>query len=65
MNSQFTVAAKEEFARNAVAWLIAYAKAKGHTLVTHEVFNPQSKKKILIPVVCEEFEVRYVNTLKC
>lgn len=63
-NSQFTDAAKDEFARNADAWLIAYAKAKGSTLVTHEVYNPQMKKRILIPVVCENFGVNYVNTFE-
>lgn len=63
-NSQFTPAAKEEFARNADAWIIAYSKAKGHTLVTHEVNNPQSRRRILIPVVCEVFGVNYVNTFE-
>lgn len=63
-SSQFTDAAKDEFARNADAWLIAYAKAKGYTLVTHEVFNPQSRKRILIPVVCEAFGIDYVNTFE-
>lgn len=63
-NPQFTDAAKDEFARNADAWLIAYAKAKGYTLVTHEVYNPQMKKRILIPVVCHQFGVRYVNTFE-
>lgn len=61
---QFTDAAKDEFARNADAWLIAYAKTKGYILVTHEVYNPQSKKRILIPVVCKEFGVKYVNTFE-
>jgi hypothetical protein len=61
-NPQFTAAAKDEFARNADAWLIAFAKAKGCKLVTHEVNNPQVKKRILIPVVCDVFGVEYVNT---
>lgn len=63
-NPQFTDAAKDEFARNADAWLIAYAKAKGYTLVTHEVYNANSRKRILIPVVCEIFRVNYVNTFE-
>jgi hypothetical protein len=62
--SQFTDAAKDEFARNADAWLISYAKAKGYTLVTHEVYNPESRKRILIPVVCEIFEVKCINTFE-
>lgn len=60
----FTIAAKDEFARNADAWLIAYANAKGHTLVTHEVYNHEAKKRILIPVVCTAFGVRYINTFE-
>lgn len=61
---QFTEAAKHEFASNADAWLIAYTKAKGYTLVTQETYNPQTRKKILIPVVCREFNVKYVNTFE-
>lgn len=61
---KFTEAAKEEFARNADAWLIAYAKAKDYTLVTHESYDPNAKKRILIPVVCREFGVRYVDTFE-
>lgn len=63
-NSQFTDSAKDEFARNADAWLIAYAKSKNYTLVTHEAYNPEVKKRILIPVVCREFNVPYVNTFE-
>ncbi|MUG68437.1 DUF4411 family protein [Paenibacillus campinasensis] len=63
-NQQFTASAKDEFARNADAWLIAYTKAKGHTLVTHEAYNPEMRKRILIPVVCRQFNVDYVNTFE-
>ncbi|MDQ0246494.1 hypothetical protein J2S09_004098 [Bacillus fengqiuensis] len=63
-NPQFTDAAKDEFARNADAWLVAYAKAKGHTLVTHEVYNPEARKRILIPVVCRKFGIAYVDTFE-
>jgi len=63
-NTLFTQRAKEEFASNADAWIIAYAMAKGHTLVTHEVYNAETKNRILIPVVCREFGVNYVNTFE-
>lgn len=63
-NPQFTDSAKEEFARNADAWLIAYAKSKNYKLVTHEANNPEMRKRILIPVVCREFNVEYVNTFE-
>ncbi|WP_284037071.1 DUF4411 family protein [Neobacillus sp. 114] len=63
-NPRFKDAAKEEFARNADAWLVAYAKAKNYTLVTHEAYNAETRKRILIPVVCREFGVPYVNTFE-
>lgn len=63
-NPQFTPYAKSEFASNADAWLISYAKAKGATVVTHEAFNRETKKRILIPVVCNQFGIPYVNTFE-
>jgi len=61
-STHFLIEAKSEFASNADAWLIAYAKARGGTLVTHEAYNRDKKNRILIPVVCEEFNVPYINT---
>lgn len=63
-NPQFTDAAKSEFASNADAWLIAYAKAKGCKVVTHEGYNRDTRKRILIPVVCIHFGISYVNTFE-
>ncbi|WP_010191743.1 DUF4411 family protein [Bacillus sp. m3-13] len=61
-SDHFLPEAKSEFASNADAWLIAYAKARGGTLVTHEANNPAKRNRILIPVACENFNVPYVNT---
>jgi hypothetical protein len=61
---QYTEAAKEEFARVADGWLVAYAHCKGHTLVTHEVPSQESKKKLPIPNVCQAFSVRFLDTFK-
>lgn len=63
-NSHFTDAAKDEFARKADAWLVAYSMSRGYTLVTHETYKPETKRRILIPVVCKEFGVNYVNTFE-
>ena len=65
-NRQFTHAAKAEFARadNADAWVVAYAKAKGYVVVTHEEFDPYIKVKIPIPNVCQAFGVQNVDTFK-
>lgn len=62
-NRDFTQNAKIEFAGdNADAWLIAYSYAKGYTLVTHEIYEPNRKNKVKIPNVCQEFRVRSINT---
>jgi len=63
---QFDRAAKAEFSRedNADAWVVAYAKAKGRVVVTHEMPNPEVRKRIPIPNVCEAFAVEYVDTFQ-
>lgn len=62
MQGHFLDAAKAEFAEVADGWLIAYAKANGYTVVTHEQFNREVKRKVPIPNVCEAFGVEYINT---
>jgi hypothetical protein len=61
---QFNEAAKAELAiaDNADAWLVAFAKAKGHTVVTHEEFASDSKKKIPLPNLCKAFDIKYLKT---
>ena len=61
---QYHESAIYEFAQDHVAdaWLIAYAKSKGHILVTHETLSPQSKNRIPIPNVCEAFGIEYCDT---
>lgn len=63
---QFTGAAKAEFARaeNADAWVVAYAKAKGCIVVTHEEFDPHVRVKIPIPNGCQASDVQYVDTFQ-
>lgn len=60
--SQFRDSAKAEFANEPDAWLIAYAKAKGHSVVTHEVLAPEAKKRVPIPNVCKESDIPWINT---
>lgn len=62
--SQFTSAAKAEFASVADGWLIAHAKVNGLIVVTHEVFEPAVKKRVPMPNVCLEFDVENVNTFE-
>lgn len=53
--------AKEKFARGADAWLVAYGRVHGVTVVTNEQSAPESKKSIKLPDVCDEFDVRHVD----
>jgi len=61
---QFTEAAKAEFAAtaNADAWVVAFAKAAGATIVTQEKPNPNVQRRVPIPNVCDALGVPYVDT---
>lgn len=60
--SQFSDAGKAEFAEGADGWLVAYAKTKGCVVVTEERPNPNVKKRIPLPNVCDAFGVQYIDT---
>lgn len=60
--SQFTDAAKTDFASGADGWLVAYAKVNGCVVVTQEVFDPVIKRKVPIPNMCQAFGVPYIDT---
>jgi hypothetical protein len=64
--NQFKNEAKAEFARadNADAWVVAFAKAKNYIVVTHEQFDPNARRRIMIPNVCQSFGVAYVDTFQ-
>ncbi|MFQ5431885.1 MAG: DUF4411 family protein [Nitrospinota bacterium] len=53
--TQFTDAAKADFARGADGWLIAFAIVNDHVVVTHEIYVPDIRKKVPIPNVCQAF----------
>lgn len=59
--TRFTDPAKATFAGCADGWLIAYAKAKGGTVVTHEQPAPNAINSIKIPDVCIAFNVPFLN----
>lgn len=61
---QFKDSAKTEFASVGDSWLIALAKAYNYTIVTHEEYKPEVKRRILIPNVCRAFDIPYVNTFE-
>lgn len=60
--SQFFDYAKADFARGADGWLVAYGRAKGCVIATNERFDPNIKRKVKIPNVCQAFSVQCVDT---
>ena len=61
---QFTSEAKAVFSSVADGWIVAYAKANGLVVVTHEQYAPDVKNRVPIPNVCLEFEVKHCNTFE-
>ena len=59
---QYIPGAKTEFANNADGWLIAFALAKGFTVVTDERYNSDIKRRIPIPNACNGVGVSYLDT---
>jgi predicted nucleic acid-binding protein len=59
----YTAAALQDFLTNAADFfLVAYAAAHSHTLVTHEQPRPEARKRVLIPDACQAMGVKYANT---
>lgn len=63
-HSQFTDAAKAKFASGADGWLVAYARVNGDVVVTNEQPEPNAKKVIKLPDVCDAFDVNVSNTFE-
>ena len=61
-NDQFLTAAKDDFARAADGWLAAYAKICNTTLVTNEGFDPNVRRRVPLPNLCQQFNVDYCTT---
>lgn len=62
--SQFSEAAKAEFAQGADGWLAACATANNYIVVTHEVVKPEIRRQVPIPNVCQAFDVKFVDTFE-
>ena len=63
-NRQFTEAAGDEFGRVADGWLAAFAKANHAVVVTQEVYDPNSKKRVPLPNLCRRFDVTSMDTFE-
>ena len=60
-SNNFTPAAVSDFFAAADFELVAYAHAHGHTVVTHERPNPNSRRRILIPDACDAMGVEWID----
>ena len=56
--------ALDDFLAGADPWLIAKAISTNAVVVTHEVFNPEIRRKFSIPNVCAAFGVKWINTFE-
>ncbi len=63
---QYTQVAKDVFLSGEVAdaWLIAYAREHGCTIVTNETSSPESKTRIKIPDICRHYNVRCIKPIE-
>jgi hypothetical protein len=61
-NPQYVDNAKAKFATEADGWLVAYARVRCVDIVTNEQPRPESRNRILLPDVCNQFGVRFHNT---
>jgi hypothetical protein len=61
-NSQYFDRAKAKFATEADGWLVAYSMVHGTVVVTNEQPRPDSKNRVLLPDVCNQFNVLYKDT---
>lgn len=60
----FKPTAYEEFLSVGDSWLIAKAAAEDWIIVTQERYDPNCRKKILIPNTCRAFGVEYIDTIE-
>jgi len=61
-NPQYFDWAKAKFATEADGWLVAHAMVHGVTVVTNEQPRPESRNRVLLPDVCDQFGVAYKDT---
>ncbi len=59
---QYFDSAKAKFATEADGWLAAYARVRGNTVITNEQPRPESRHRILLPDVCNHFDVKHDGT---
>ena len=63
-NDQYSQSAKDEFARVADSWLLAHSYQNECCIVTNEKYEPNIKRKVKIPNICELFHIPYINLFR-
>ena len=61
-NGQYFDRAKAKFATEADGWLVSYSMVHGTVVVTNEQPRPESRNRVLLPDVCDQFGVPYKDT---
>lgn len=61
-NPQYFDRAKAKFATEADGWLVAYSMVNGTMVVTNEQPRPDSRNRVLLPDVCDQFAVKHEDT---
>ena len=62
-NPQYVDNAKAKFATEADGWLVAYARVHQNVeIVTNEQPRPDARARVLLPDVCNQFDVPYRDT---
>lgn len=62
-SKQYTESAKMEFAGVADSWICAHALAHEYTVVTMEKYSVGAKKRIIIPNICKDYDIRCISLL--
>lgn len=62
-NDQYFESAKQEFASVADSWICAHALAYNYVVVTLERYQPDAKKRILIPNICKQYGIKYISLI--
>jgi hypothetical protein len=63
-NEPYRDVVKRDFLSVADPFLVAYAQAHDHTVVSHEVYVKGERKKVKIPAVCHALNVPYIRTFQ-
>lgn len=66
MSHHYKNRAIQEFLETDLAdpWLVTFAMSNNWTIVTYEKSEPNRQNRIKIPEVCNQFNVRYINTIE-